>query len=123
MTCPMLELAGLEVSLPTERGLLHAVRGVALCLAAGETLSLVGESGCGKSLTALAVMGLLPRHARMRADRLIIAGHDCSGAGSRAIARLRGREMAIIFQDPATALNPTLTIGLQLTEAPMRSEG
>ena len=122
MTEPMLDVAGLEVTLPTERGRLHAVRGVDLRLAAGETLSVVGESGCGKSLTALAIMGLLPRRARVRADRFAIAGRDCTGAGSRAIAGLRGREMAIIFQDPATALNPTLTIGLQLTEGPIRSE-
>ncbi|MBJ3776995.1 ATP-binding cassette domain-containing protein, partial [Acuticoccus mangrovi] len=118
---PVLDIVGLRVELPTEHGRLHAVRGVDLTIAAGETLSVVGESGCGKSLTALSVMGLLPRGARMRADRLTVAGHECA-RNRRALARMWGREMAIIFQDPTTALNPTLTVGRQLTEGVILTE-
>lgn len=118
----MLDIEGLAVSLPTEGGLLEAVRGVDLKLVAGETLAVVGESGCGKSMTALAVMGLLPRSARMRASRLAIAGQDYAGTKVRERAKLRGREMALIFQDATTALNPTLTVGKQLTEGAIRAE-
>ncbi|MEM8852192.1 MAG: ABC transporter ATP-binding protein [Pseudomonadota bacterium] len=118
----MLDIENLAVSLPTEGGLLEAVRGVDLKLAAGETLAVVGESGCGKSMTALAVMGLLPRSARMSAHRLAIAGRDYAGAKVRERAKLRGREMALIFQDATTALNPTLTVGKQLTEGAIRAE-
>ena len=119
----MMDIANLHVSLPTERGMLNAVRGIDLRVARGRTLCLVGESGCGKSLTAMAIMGLLPRYARTSADRMSIAGHDLTTGHRAGIKRLRGREIAMIFQDPSTSLNPTLTAGRQLTEAVMHSEG
>jgi peptide/nickel transport system ATP-binding protein len=118
----LLEVEDLSVSLPTPGGPLRAVRGIDFSVAAGETLCLVGESGCGKSVTALAVMGLLPRAARREALRLAFAGQSLIGLSERAMADLRGRRIAMIFQDPTTSLNPTLPIGLQLTEGLMRHE-
>lgn len=123
MTGMMLDIRNLRVSLPTERGLLNAVRGVDLQIAEGHTLCLVGESGCGKSLTATAIMGLLPRHAQVTTDRFHMADADLTTGADAKLARLRGRDVAMIFQDPTSALNPTLTVGRQLTEGVMRAEG
>lgn len=116
MTESLLDIQDLRVSIPTERGLLNAVRGVDLAIESGKSLCLVGESGCGKSLTAMAIMGLLPRYAQVRAGHLSVIGHDLTGKSSKAWGPLRGGEIAVIFQDPMTSLNPTLTVGLQLTE-------
>ncbi len=123
MTESLLDIQNLRVSIPTERGMLNAVRGVDLRIGRGETLCLVGESGCGKSLTATAVMGLLPRHARITCDRFDLMGEDLTARREAKLSRLRGREVTMIFQDPTSALNPTLTVGRQLTEAVRRSEG
>ncbi|THH34397.1 ABC transporter ATP-binding protein [Aliishimia ponticola] len=122
MTDKMLDIRNLKVALPTERGTLNAVRGVDLSIAKGETLCLVGESGCGKSLTATALMGLLPRYAKVTADRFEMAGQDLTAKTDAKLAKMRGRDVAMIFQDPTSALNPTLTIGRQLTEGVMRAE-
>tara|TARA_R110002049_G_scaffold29972_2_gene101920 strand:+ start:12168 stop:13157 length:990 start_codon:yes stop_codon:yes gene_type:complete len=122
MTELLLDIKNLTVSLPTDRGVLNAVRGVDLQIARGDTLCLVGESGCGKSLTAMALMGLLPRYATVTSDRFDMAGQDLTQKPQSKLALLRGREVAMIFQDPTSALNPTLTVGRQLTEGVMRSE-
>lgn len=122
MTDLMLDIRNLKVSIPTDRGQLNAVRGVDLSIARGETLCLVGESGCGKSLTATAIMGLLPRYASVTTDHFEMAGRDLTKNTTAGVARMRGRDVAMIFQDPTSALNPTLTIGRQLTEGVMRSE-
>ncbi|MEQ8987669.1 MAG: ABC transporter ATP-binding protein [Marinovum algicola] len=122
MTDMMLDIRDLRVSLPTERGLLNAVRGVDLQIARGQTLCLVGESGCGKSLTATSIMGLLTRQAQITTDRFEMAGQDLTRKPAAGLARMRGRDVAMIFQDPTSALNPTLTVGRQLTEGVMRSE-
>ena len=122
MNGPLLDFRNLTVSIPVARGSLHAVRGIDLTLEAGRTLCLVGESGCGKSLTALAIMGLLPAHARQTVDRFVLAGTDYAGRDPKSWARLRGREVAMIFQDPGTSLNPTLTVGRQMTEGAMHVE-
>jgi peptide/nickel transport system ATP-binding protein len=119
----LLEVEDLRVDLPTPAGELHAVRGVAFSLEAGETLCLVGESGCGKSLTALALMNLLPRRARRRAQRYAFQGEDLLGASERRMADLRGDRMAMVFQEPMTSLNPAFTIGNQLEEAWLRHRG
>ncbi|WP_144638724.1 ABC transporter ATP-binding protein [Bordetella genomosp. 13] len=111
-----LEIEGLSVDIDTAGGTLHAVRDVSFQVRRGQTLCLVGESGCGKSMTSLAIMGLLPRAARRSARRLSIMGEDLARASRRRANALRGDKMAMIFQEPMTALNPAYTIGTQLTE-------
>lgn len=123
MTETLLDLRDLRITIPTERGPLNAVRGVDLRLNRGETLCLVGESGCGKSLTAMTLMGLGPKTARTEAGQFDLLGHDMRGKPPRAWNALRGRGLSMIFQDPMTSLNPTLTIGRQLTEGAIRTEG
>jgi peptide/nickel transport system ATP-binding protein len=113
---PVLAIEGLSVDIATPRGILHAVRDVSLEVRRGETLCLVGESGCGKSMTALAVMDLLPRAATRRARRLSLLGEDLARATPRRMNALRGERVAMIFQEPMTALNPAWTIGEQLME-------
>ena len=111
---PLLSVRDLAIEIKVPAGLLHAVRGVSFDLARGETLCLVGESGCGKSLTALALMDLLPQKSQRRAERLDFDGQDLLKARRRRMADLRGADMAMIFQEPMTSLNPVLTIGSQL---------
>ena len=113
----LLDVKNLCVDLPTERGTLHAVRGIDLQVQRGEMLCLVGESGCGKSMTSLALMGLLPRRARRTADHLRFDGIDLQGLAGREMNALRGARMAMIFQEPMTSLNPSYTLGDQLCEA------
>ena len=96
---------------------MHAVNGITFDVRAGETLGLVGESGCGKSVTALATMGILPRAARIPSGSIKLEGRDLLGLSERAWRRVRGKEIAMIFQDPMTSLNPVLTVGAQLREA------
>ena len=123
MPAPLLEVDGLSVDIETQAGTLHAVRDISFTVAPGETLCLVGESGCGKSMTALAVMDLLPRRARRRARRLRFADVDLLAADSKHTNALHGDRMAMIFQEPMTALNPAYTIGDQLTEGYRRHKG
>jgi len=111
------------VDIPTPLGTLHAVRSVDLSLAPGETLCLVGESGCGKSLTALALMGLLPSSARRSARRMEFSGKNLLTIGARGMADLRGDRLAMVFQEPMTSLNPAYTIGDQLVEVLLRHRG
>jgi peptide/nickel transport system ATP-binding protein len=120
---PLLRVDGLAVEIATPRGPLRAVRDISFDIAAGETLCLVGESGCGKSMTALALMGLLPGAARRSARHLAFEGEDLAAASPRALAALRGNRMAMIFQEPMTALNPAYTIGDQLMEVHRRHKG
>jgi peptide/nickel transport system ATP-binding protein len=119
----LLEVEGLTVDIATARGTLHAVRDVSFSLHSGETLCLVGESGCGKSMTALALMGLLPRAAKRTARRMLFEGNDLAALPERRLAELRGARMAMVFQEPMTALNPAYTIGDQLTEVHGRDKG
>ncbi|MFZ4806249.1 MAG: ABC transporter ATP-binding protein [Hyphomicrobiaceae bacterium] len=119
----LLEVERLEVSLPTPAGSLEAVRGITFDVRRGETVCLVGESGCGKSMTALAIMGLLPKAAQRRAARLSFASIDLLAASPRQTNALRGDRMAMIFQEPMTALNPAWTIGEQLVEVYRRHRG
>jgi peptide/nickel transport system ATP-binding protein len=114
MDTPLLTVRDLRVDVQVPMGTLHAVRGIDLDLARGETLCLVGESGCGKSLTALALMDLLPSMARRQAARLDFLGEDLTRASRRRMSDLRGAGVAMIFQEPMTSLNPVLTIGAQL---------
>jgi oligopeptide/dipeptide ABC transporter ATP-binding protein len=115
---PLLELEGLEVGFRTETGQSAVVEGVSLRLAEGRILGLVGESGCGKSVTARAIMRLLPEPpAMVRAGRLDVAGRDLLRMGERAMRAMRGNVVAMIFQEPMTSLNPTWTVGYQIDES------
>ena len=116
----LLEVEGLRVDLATGRGRLSAVRGIDLAVERGKTLCLVGESGCGKSMTALALMGLLPRIATRQVDRLRFDGEDLVAGGRKAIESLRGRRIGMIFQEPMTSLNPAFSVGEQMTEGVRR---
>ena len=113
---PVLEVEDLHVRIATQRGTLHAVRGVSFAIEHGETYALVGESGSGKSMTALALLDLMPRNGRREARRLRLDGEEIGQLGDAALRRIRGDAAAMIFQEPMTALNPVLTIGEQLTE-------
>jgi len=105
------------VEFSTRRGTVHAVNGISFDVAPGETLGIVGESGCGKSVTSLAVLGLLPRNGRIVGGRAMFGGRDLIQESDRALRKIRGREIAMIFQDPMTSLNPVLTVGKQIREA------
>ncbi|MFJ3058175.1 ABC transporter ATP-binding protein [Herbaspirillum sp. NPDC087042] len=113
----LLDVKNLKVDLPTENGMLHAVRGIDFQVSRGEMLCLVGESGCGKSMTSLALMGLLPRKAQCSADHLLFDGADLNRMSEKQLMQLRGKRMAMIFQEPMTSLNPAYTLGNQLCEA------
>jgi peptide/nickel transport system ATP-binding protein len=113
----VLTVEDLHVRLPVPAGTLHAVQGVTFHVDRGETLCIVGESGCGKSLTALAIMGLLPVHAERTAARLELQGQSLTDLSERAMSDVRGNRMAMIFQEPMTSLNPAYSIGDQLAEA------
>jgi oligopeptide/dipeptide ABC transporter ATP-binding protein len=113
---PLLAVDDLRVQFWTGSGTVHAVNGISFEVAAGETLGIVGESGCGKSVTALALLGLLPRAGRVRTGMARMDGRDLLQLSDRELRKLRGRQIAMIFQDPMTSLNPVLTIGRQLRE-------
>jgi oligopeptide transport system ATP-binding protein len=114
---PLLQVEDLRVEFTTRRGVVYAVNGISFAVASGETLGIVGESGCGKSVTSLAVLGLLARNGRVSSGRALFEGRDLISLSDRALRRVRGREIAMIFQDPMTSLNPVLTIGRQIREA------
>jgi oligopeptide/dipeptide ABC transporter ATP-binding protein len=113
----LLSVENLEVRFWTARGIIHAVNGVSFDIAPGETLGIVGESGCGKSVTSLAILGILPRAGRVTNGSANFEGRDLIGLPDDELRRIRGKEIAMIFQDPMTSLNPVLTIGRQLREA------
>jgi peptide/nickel transport system ATP-binding protein len=115
----LLEVRNLRISF----GSLAAVRGADLTIYRGETHCVVGESGCGKSVTALAVMGLLARNGRREADRLAFDGQDLLRLSESQFSKLRGDKMAMIFQEPMTSLNPAYTVGSQMAEVYRRHRG
>ncbi|MEJ5992038.1 ABC transporter ATP-binding protein [Ramlibacter sp. PS3R-8] len=114
---PLLEIEDLHVEFPTQGSVMHAVEGVSLTLEEGEVLGIVGESGSGKSVTMMALMGLIPWPGRVRAKTMRFAGNDLLGISDRERRRLVGKDMAMIFQEATTSLNPCFTIGYQLVEA------
>jgi len=118
----ILEVDGLTVDIPVAAGMLHPVRDVTFSVQRGETLCIVGESGCGKSLTSLAIMGLLPKKATRRARTLRFEDTELLELNERAMGDLRGKRIAMIFQEPMTSLNPSYTIGNQLAEMVKRHE-
>jgi peptide/nickel transport system ATP-binding protein len=119
---PVLAVENLSIDARTPEGLRPVLEGVSFSLAPGETLCLAGESGSGKSLTALAIMRLLSASLRQRRGRVALAGRDLTNVSDRAYRALRGGEIAMIFQEPMTSLNPIMTIGAQMTEA-IRAHG
>jgi peptide/nickel transport system ATP-binding protein len=120
MTTPLLEIEGLDV---TFGGHTAAVRNVSFSVNREETHCLVGESGCGKSATALAIMNLLAKNAQRSAKRLALDGKDLLQMNERAMAAIRGNRMAMIFQEPMTSLNPAYTVGSQMIEVLRRHKG
>ncbi len=115
-TGTVLEVAGLDVSFPSESGRVHAVRGLSYQVAAGEVLGIVGESGSGKSVSSLAVMGLLPPQARISGS-IRFQGSEIIGRSDTELSRLRGKKISMVFQDPLSALTPVYPVGAQIAEA------
>ncbi|MEO8278516.1 MAG: ABC transporter ATP-binding protein [Ideonella sp.] len=113
---PLLEVVDLRVSLQTSRGLHEALRGISFELERGHTMGLIGESGCGKSITALALMGLLPDGAKVSGS-IRFDGHELTTLDEPALCALRGNRIGMVFQEPMTALNPLHTVGHQIAES------
>jgi peptide/nickel transport system ATP-binding protein len=111
----LLSIEDVAVELPTARGDLRAVDHVDLAVGAGQTLGIVGESGCGKTMLSRAILQLLPKKAKL-SGRVIFGGQDLGRLNAEALRKLRARSIAVVFQDPMTSLNPVLTIGTQLIE-------
>ncbi|MBB3020299.1 dipeptide transport system ATP-binding protein [Microvirga lupini] len=119
----LVEIENLSVEFPTQGGIMRAVDGVSLRLEEGEVLGVVGESGSGKSVTMLALMGLIPFPGRVKADKLTFNGRDLLTISDRERRQLTGKDVAMIFQEPTTSLNPSFTVGFQLTETLRLHEG
>jgi oligopeptide transport system ATP-binding protein len=113
---PLLDVQDLKVEFWTSRGNIYAVNGISFDIAPGETLGIVGESGCGKSVTSLAILGILARAGRVTSGTAMFEGRDLLKLSDEELRGVRGREIAMIFQDPMTSLNPVLTIGFQIQE-------
>ena len=115
-TQDLLRLEGLRTEIAVRGGTVHALGGIDLSVRSGETLGIVGESGCGKTMTALSVMGLLPQGGRVVGGKILLEGQDLTAMSPKEVRRLRGTRIGMIFQDPLTSLNPTMTIGKQVGE-------
>ena len=113
---PLLAIRDLRVSFATARGPARAVDGIELTIGAGETVGLVGESGCGKSVTALSILRLIDRPGRIEGGQIEFAGRDLLTLPESEIRAIRGNRIAMVFQEPMTALNPVLTVGYQVAE-------
>jgi len=113
----VLEISGLKTNIRLRRAVVHAVDGVSFDIAAGETLGLVGESGCGKSITGTSIMRLLPPGGEIVEGSILLNGRDLVPLPEHEMRQIRGRDVAVIFQDPMTSLNPTMNIGKQIGEA------
>ena len=114
----LLEVRNLTTRFHTMDGIVHAVNGISYTLEEGDTLGIVGESGCGKSVSVLSVMGLIPDPPGRIADgEVLFQGRDLIQLSDREMQKIRGRDIAMVFQDPMTSLNPVLTVGWQISEA------
>lgn len=113
----LLEIKNLSVNIATDQGDVHAVRDVSLSLKPGETLTIVGESGCGKSVFCKSILGILPAKARVAGGEILFKGRDLAGLSEKELEAVRGKEISMIFQDPVSSLNPTMSIGSQIVEA------
>ena len=112
----MLGITNLTTEIESESGLIRAVDALSLTLARGETFALVGESGCGKSMTALSILRLLPDSGRVAGGEVDMEGTDLVQLPESRMRDFRGRRISIIFQEPSTSLNPVMTVGQQITE-------
>jgi oligopeptide/dipeptide ABC transporter ATP-binding protein len=119
----LLEVHDLNVEIPVPHGQLHAVRGVSLILDAGHAIGIVGESGSGKSITLRALLGLLPRPAKLTGGTILLDGVDVTGLPERRRRKLLTDAMSMVFQDSLTALNPVMRVGEQIAEVPRRRLG
>lgn len=124
MSKPLLEVNDLRVSFFTHVGEVQAVRGATFAVGAGEAVALVGESGCGKSVTAQSIMRLIPDPpGRIVGGSIMFQGQDLVKATERQMEEIRGKQIGMIFQDPMTSLNPTMTVGQQIMEGIMKHQG
>ena len=124
MSQPLIEIKDLAVCFHTPEGVAPAVGGVSFCISPGETLALVGESGCGKSVTSLSILGLVPSPpGRVEGGRIIYAGSNLLELKGERLRKIRGNEISMIFQEPMTSLNPVLPIGRQVAEPLMVHRG
>jgi oligopeptide/dipeptide ABC transporter ATP-binding protein len=114
---PLISVEDLRVEFTTSRGTVYAVNGITFDVAPGETLGIVGESGCGKSVTSLAILGILARNGRVSGGTAMFEGRDLLQLKDSQLRKIRGRDIAMIFQDPMTSLNPVHTVGKQIREA------
>ena len=112
-----LKVEHLSVSFFTDEGEVQAVRDVSFSLKAGEVLAVVGESGCGKSVLCKSIMKLLPENAKIKNGKILVNGEEIAGYGERRMRELRGKLFSMVFQNPMTSLNPTITVGAQIAEA------
>ena len=120
---PLLSVEGLETHFPTSQGVLRAVDGVSFTIDRGEVLGLVGERGCGKSVTSLSIMRLVPPPGRIAAGRVLFEGEDLHAKDAEAMRRVRGARIAMVFQEPMTSLNPVFSIGDQISSAVLAHGG
>ena len=114
---PLLDISDLRTEIRLREGVVHAVDGVSLQVEAGETVGIVGESGCGKTMTALSIMNLLPTGGHIAGGSIKLNGQEISSFSDEQMRKIRGNEIGMIFQDPLTSLNPTMTVGKQIAEA------
>lgn len=112
-----LKVEHLSVSFFTDEGEVQAVRDVSFSLNAGEVLAVVGESGCGKSVLCKSIMKLLSENAKIKNGKILVNGEEIAGYGERRMRELRGKLFSMVFQNPMTSLNPTMTVGAQIAEA------
>jgi oligopeptide/dipeptide ABC transporter ATP-binding protein len=119
----LLEVEDLKVSFRVSSGEIHALRGVSFHVNSGETLAVVGESGCGKSVTAQAIMGMIPSpHGRVKEGRILFKGQDLTKFNKKEFRSIRGSEIGMVFQDPMTSLNPTMKVGSQIDEVLIKNQ-
>ncbi|MFC4005606.1 ABC transporter ATP-binding protein [Nonomuraea purpurea] len=119
----LLEITDLTVGFDTEDGLVQAVRGISLTLDAGEILALCGESGCGKSVTAMSVPRLLPPETTRLSGSVRLDGRELTTLPEQELRRVRGKDISVVFQEPMTSLNPSFSVGYQIAEVLRRHEG
>src|SRR5437764_6540093 len=121
---PLLAIDNLNIAFDTDRGQIRPVRDVSLSIFPGQTVALVGESGCGKSVTALSILRLIPSPpGKIAGGQVLLEGRDLISLSEREMRSVRGKDIAMIFQEPMTSLNPVYTIGDQIVEAVMLHQG